>query len=1034
MDNRGQDRLSELFEQAVELPPEARAHFIEVCTDDPAVRSELRSLLAAHDRTPNLLERIAGDVLPAALQAVADDDARRGPAVRQAQPLGSDAVNAKGAAAAFDLGTRLGSYEIEGRIAAGGIGVVYRALDTTLQRPVAIKTLAWSAPDARESILREARAASALNHPRICTIYEVGDHDGIPFIAMEYLDGRPLRDVIPSDGLPSELLVRYGIQVAEAVEHAHRHGIIHRDLKSANVMISAESQAKVLDFGLAARIPAAEMETLTRSRAAEASAGPLAGTLAYLAPELLRGSAADKRSDVWALGVLLYEIASGRLPFEGSSPFELTAAILDGTPSPLSAKLPMPLRAVIGRCLARDPAQRYQDAGEVRVALETLQLGTDPSLIARDESPPVVGRPPRWRTRLLIAGAAALVLAGAVSLMLFNGRRTLALTDRDTLLVADFVNTTGDNVFDGALKQALSISLEQSPFLSVVSREEVRDTLRLMTKPADERVVGDIAREACQRLGAKALIEGSIAPVGSHYAIGLDTVNCPSGKKITSEQAEATSRDQVLLTLGDAASRMRRNLGESLPLIQRFDVPLEQATTSSLEALKAFSAGEDIRARATELGVVPFYKRAIELDPDFALAYGRLSAIYWNLGQAAEGSRNAEAAYARRDRVSERERLYIEGQHCGVTGDPDCFANVYELWKRTYPRDARPYAGLSDAYVGRLMCDKAVENAAAAFRLDRGTHAQSYGFVAQADLCLGKATEARQTLEQAIARHLESPFVYIVLFRAAFYDRDDRTIARVREWASGQPEESLFKEFESDAAAFDGQMRRSRELRRRAEQLAADRLRESLLPIRARGAVYDAAQGNLERARSIVKSIAAESPPPSVIPLLSTAAVLARDNRQADALFSSRQSANRGPPGLLESLVRVLRAIEGGDRSVINRLPDPSARELSARQSFRPAYVRGLIYLHAGEGAKAADAFQRILDRRGVEPISPLYPLAYVQQARAYVLSGDQVKARKAYEAFLRLWKDADPDIPILREAKAEYARLSAGEGIGQPH
>jgi eukaryotic-like serine/threonine-protein kinase len=1017
----------------VELPPQARARFLETCTDDPAIRSELRSLLAAHDRAPHLLERLAGEVLPAALQAVAEKDRINGPSARLEQPIVSTPERSVGSGAVTIVpGSHLGAYEIQGRIAAGGIGVVYRAFDTVLQRSVAIKTLAWSAPDARASLLGEARAASALNHANICTIYEVGEHDGIPFIAMEYVDGRTLRDLIPPGGFPAESIVRYGTEVGRAVEYAHRHGIIHRDLKSANVMISAEGHVKVLDFGLAARIPAAEMETLTRSRAAEANAGPLAGTLAYLAPELLRGSAADKRSDVWALGVLLYEIASGRLPFEGSSPFELTAAILDGTPPPLSAKIPMPLRAVIGRCLARDPAQRYQNAGEVRVALETLQLGTDSSLIGRDESPRVVGRPRRWRPGLLIAGGAALVLAGAVGLMLFNGRRTLALTDRDTLLVADFVNTTGDDVFDGALKQALSISLEQSPFLSVVSREEVRDTLRLMTKPTDERVVGDIAREACQRLGAKALIEGSIAPVGSHYAIGLDTVNCPSGKKITSEQAEATSRDQVLRALGDAASRLRRNLGESLPLIQRFDVPLEQATTSSLEALKAFSAGEDIRARATELGVVPFYKRAIELDPDFALAYGRLSAIYWNMGQAAEGRRNAEAGYARRDRVSERERLYIEGQHCGVTGDPDCFANVYELWKRTYPRDARPYAGLSDVYVERVMCDKAVESASAAFRLDRGTHAQSYGFVAQADLCLGKAAEARQTLEQAIARHLEQPFIYIVLFRAAFYDRDDRTMTRVREWASGQPEESLFKEFESDAAAFDGQMRRSRELRLHAEQLAAVRLRESVLPIRARGAVYEAAQGNRGRAHDIVKSIAAESPSPALILLLITAAVLSRDNEQADALLGIDQSENRVPPGLLESLVRVLRAIEGGDRSAIDGLPAASARELSARQSFRPAYVRGLIYLHAGEGAKAADAFQRILDHRGVEPISPLYPLAYVQQARAYVLSGDQVKARKAYEAFLGLWKDADPDIPILREAKTEYARLTTHADVGQ--
>jgi eukaryotic-like serine/threonine-protein kinase len=1028
------DRLSELFERAVELPPEERTRFLETCSDDPAVRSELRSLLAAHDRAPNLLERLAGEVLPAALQAVAENDRANGPAVRLEQPIVSNTerAGATGTAAIMTPGARLGAYEIQGRIAAGGIGVVYRAFDTVLQRSVAIKTLAWSAPDARESLLREARAASALNHPHICTIYEVGEHEGTPFIAMEYVDGRTLRDLIPSDGLRADSIVRYGTEVARAVEYAHRHGIIHRDLKSANVMISAEGHVKVLDFGLASRLPSAEMETLTRTRAGEGIGGPLAGTFAYLAPELLRGSGADRRSDVWALGVLLYEMAAGRVPFQGATPFELTAAILDGTPAPLSATVAMPLRAVIDRCLARDPAQRYRDAGEVRVALETLQFSTDPALVRRAESPPA-SLPPRWQRPLLMAGVAALVLAGAAGVRLFNAKRTLALTDRDTLLVADFVNRTGDSIFDGALKRALSISLEQSPFLSIVSREEERATLRLMTKSPDDRLVGAVAREACQRIGAKALIEGSIASLGSHYAIGLDALNCQSGAAIGSEQAEASSREQVLTMLGAAASRMRRRLGESLPTIQQFDKPLAQATTGSLEAFQAFNAAEDIRSRSSELGALPFYKRAIELDPDFALAYARLSAIYWNLGQSAEGRRVAEEAYARRDRVSERERLYIDGQHCGLTADPDCSRNVHELWKRTYPRDGRPYGNLSSAYHGAVMCDRALENALVALRLDPG-HSQPYGYVARAYLCLEKPDEARRTLEQALSRRLESPFIYIVLFRVAFYDRDDRLMTQVREWAVGQPEESLFKELDSDAAAFDGQMQRSRELRRHAEQLAAVRLKESVLPIRARGAVYEAAHGNFQRARDIVKTIAAESAPASVTPLLIAAAVLAHNNDQANALLRRQQSVNQEPPGLLESLVRVLRVVDGGDRSAIDGLGAASLRELSIGQSFRPAYVRGLIYLHAGDGARAADAFQRILDRRGVEPISPLYALAYVQQARAYLLTGDRTKARKAYRDFLVLWKEADPDIPILREAKAEYARLTDSPAGPQQH
>jgi eukaryotic-like serine/threonine-protein kinase len=1036
------DRLSELFERAVELPPQARARFLETCTDDPAIRSELRSLLAAHDRAPHLLERLAGEVLPAALQAVAEKDRINGPSARLEQPIVSTPERSVGNGAVTVVpGSHLGAYEIQGRIAAGGIGVVYHAFDTVLQRSVAIKTLAWSAPDARDALLREARAASALNHPNICTIHEVGEHDGVPFIAMEYVEGRTLRDLIPPDGLLPDSIVRYGTEVARAVEHAHRHGIIHRDLKSANVMVSSEGHVKVLDFGLASRMPAAEMETLTRTRVIETGAEPLVGTLAYLAPELLRGAAADKRSDVWALGVLLYEMAAGRLPFQGATPFELTAAILDGTPPPVSAKLPLPLGAVIGRCLARDPAQRYQDAIEMRVALETLKLSTDSSLVGRTESPEV-GRAPRWRTRLLITGGVALVVAIGAAVAFVQSRRALALTDRDTLLVADFVNTTGDGVFDGTLRQALSIHLEQSPFLSIVSREEVRDILRLMTKSPDDRFVGDVARDACQRIGAKAMIEGSIAPVGSHYAIGLDAMNCESGKMIAGEQAEAAGREQVLGVLSTAALRLRRKLGESLPTIQRFDTRIEQATTASLEALKAFSAGEDIRGRSGELDAVPFYKRAIELDSNFATAYARLSTIYMNVGQLADMKRNTEEAYARRDRVSARERFYIEGRHCVVSSEPDCYRNVHEVWKRAYPRDAMPYGNLSEYFYGQGMCEKAVENAMEALRLDPA-HIFPHMFLARAYLCLGKSGEAKRTLEQAIARHLEHPFLYITLFRVGFFERDDRAIAVARQWAIGRPEESLFAELESEAVAFDGHMRRSRELRARAEQLAAPGLNERRLSIRARGAVYDAAQGDLARTHRIVHAMASESPPTSVIPLLIAAAVLSRDYREADLLLRQRERSVAGGPGVFESLIRVLRNVDTGDRSAIDQLPPATTGELTQGQAFLPSgftsmtngavvYVRGLIYLHAGDAPKAIVEFQRILDHRGVASTSPLYPLAYVQQARAYVLSGDQVKARKAYQNFLALWKDADPDIPILREAKAESVRLSASADGGQ--
>jgi tetratricopeptide (TPR) repeat protein len=455
-------------------------------------------------------------------------------------------------------------------------------------------------------------------------------------------------------------------------------------------------------------------------------------------------------------------------------------------------------------------------------------------------------------------------------------------------------------------------------------------------------------------------------------------------------------------------------------------MPIERATTSSLEALKAFGVGEDMRARSTELGAAPFYERAIALDPEFAMAYARLSTIYGNIGQTSEMTRNIQAAYARRDRVSERERFYIDGRQCVITPDPECYRNVYEIWVRTYPRDGIAHGNLSQQYTALGMCEQAVEHAATAVRLDPA-YGQPYGTLAGAYLCQGKFSDARRTLDEALARHLESPFVYRPRFAVAFIERDDRAMEMVRKWAAGRADEAFIAELDAEAAAFDGQMRRSRELRARAEQsAAAAHLREAALLMRARGVLYDAAQEDFTRARVLLESMAADSPPGQAFALLLAAAVLSHDYRTADALVQRRsQTPGSGPPGLREQLAGILRDVDSGDRSAIDRLPPATMRDLIPL--FRPAaYLRGLIYLATRDGTKAVAEFQRILDHRGVASTSPLYPLAHVQQARAYMITGDKAKARQAYQQFLTLWKNADPDIPILLAAKAEYARLAA--------
>jgi serine/threonine protein kinase/tetratricopeptide (TPR) repeat protein len=950
-------------------------------------------------------------------------------------------------------GRLVSHYRILQKVGGGGMGVVYLGEDVRLGRRVALKFLPTGFSrdlHALSRFKREARAASSLNHPNICTIHDIGEDEGRHFIVMELLDGKTLRDLIGDRPLPNDQLLDLGIEIADALVAAHAQGIIHRDMKPANIFVTTRGHAKILDFGLAKLAPrpaalsqpGSNVATMDGLEEPLTTPGAPVGTVAYMSPEQVRGEDLDARSDIFSFGLVLYEMATGRRAFAGSTSGTIFDCILNRMPTApirINPDVPADLELVIHKALEKNRTLRYQTAADLEADLRRLRRDltartTSPDTIARLllSAPPsstAAASPLRRPGRLsLLAGSVLAAAAVAAIIAVVYAKRVPALTDRDRLLVADFVNTTGDSVFDGTLKQALSIHLEQSPFLSVVSREEVRDTLRLMTKSPDERLVDDVARDACQRLGAKAMIEGSIAPVGSHYAIGLESLDCQSGKTVAAEQAEAVSREQVLSTLSAAVSSLRRKLGESLATLEQYDAPIPQATTASLDALKAFSIGEDIRGRTGELDAVPFYKRAIELDPDFATAYARLSTVFGNVGEVAESRRNLDAAYARRDRVSERERFYIDGRHCLFSSESGCYRNVHEMWKRRYPRDPMPYTNLSVSFYNQGMCEQALENAVEAVRL-APAHAIGQTSLARAYLCLGRSAEARRTIEQAIARHLENPFMYLTLFFAAFLERDDRAMGTARQWFRNRPEESLFVEHESEAAAFDGQMQRSRELRVRAEQLA-DRSKERVLSIRARGVLYEAAQGDVNRTRAIVKSIAAESPPAAAIVLLRAAAVLSRDYQTADALVRERaRSADSGPPGLLERLVDVLRDIDMGNGSAMDRLPPATSGELSPNQRFSPVYIHGLIYLHAGDGSKAAAEFQRILDHRGVQPTSPLYPLAHVQQARAYVLSGDQPKARKAYQDFLALWKTADADIPILREARAEYARLTLAEG-----
>ena len=1033
MDSELWKQADNLLQAALEHPASERAEFLrQACAGDEALEREVQSLLVAQEKAASFLDRPATEVAGRSTTITGDRSAETTISL---------------------VGQTISHYRIVEKLGSGGMGIVYKAEDTRLHRFVALKFLPDEIgrdPHALGRFQREARAASALSHPNICTIFDVlEEQNRQPVIVMELLEGQSVKDKIHAGLFSLDDLLHFAIQTSDALEAAHAKGIIHRDIKPANLFLTRRGDAKILDFGLA-KLDAGPASPATETATIEdplTSVGNTVGTVSYMSPEQVRAEHLDARTDLFSFGVVLYEMATGKQPFRGDTSGIIFDCILNRAPvAPvrLNPDLPPEVERIVNKCLEKDRNLRYQHAADIRSDLKRLERDSITGRVISAETP-VKGSGQghlkakssgRWKIAVP-AAVAALATAAAVY---FYAHRAPKLTDKDTIVLADFDNKTGDPVFDDTLRQGLSVELQQSPFLNLVSDAQIQRTLTLMGQPKGARLTPEIAQHACERTGSAAVLEGSIASLGSRYVLGLRAKNCNTGSILDQEQTVAAKREDVLNSLSQIASKFRTRMGESLATVEKHSTPLAEATTPSLEALKAYSTGMKVVVSSGNEASIPLLRRAVEIDPKFAMAYAQLGVSYG--GESLLSAENTTKAWRLRDRVSDRERFFIDFTYDRqVTGNLEKAYQTLELWYQIYPRGENPNAqgflgGIPTQGTGRYA--RAMEMAQKRIA-DNPDEVFGYSSLAHSYLFQDRFAEAETTLQRASERKLETPDVLLLRYNIAMLRGDQEQIDRTARLARGKRKaEPGIAHQEALGLARSGRLQAARRSSGRAVDLALQAgERETAAGYLAARAVWEAAYGDAaEGKRNAIASLEL-SKGRDVQYAAGLALALAEDVPRSEALAGDLERNFPEDTFAKFTYVPVLRALaalrQGKPAGSLERLQTALQYELAVNGlnfnnyylgGLHSAYVRGEALVATNHYAEAVAEFQKILDHRGIVGADPIGALVHLQRGRVFALSGDKAKSKAAYEAFFALWKDADPNVPILKSAKAEYERL----------